>query len=40
MRRVLPWWNTLSIVALVAVRLAGTEVSQVFSNIASELQNP
>ncbi len=30
----------IAIVALVAVRLAGTEVSQVFSNIASELQNP
>ena len=30
----------IAIVALVAVRLAGNEVSQVFSNISSELQNP
>ena len=30
----------IAIVALVAVRLAGTEVSGVFSDIASNLQNP
>jgi pilus assembly protein Flp/PilA len=30
----------IAIIALVAVRLAGTEVSQTFSDIASGLQNP
>jgi Flp pilus assembly pilin Flp len=30
----------IAIIALVAVRLAGTEVSQTFSDIGSGLQNP
>lgn len=30
----------IAIVALIAVRLAGSEVSQTFSDIASGLQNP
>lgn len=30
----------IAIIALVAIRLAGNEVSQTFSDISSELQNP
>ena len=30
----------IAIVALVAVRLAGSQVSSVFGDVASELQNP